>query len=246
MDSARLVIEYDPEMRNRVAEIEVPLMSNKEILEVIEVGSTLLNLRFSSEVKEGIVWFANGMAAAAHSLCLHVCNVIGVESTSKSPVFVESDALEQAVNRYIADSSDTLKFSFEQAFRKAKKTKFDNYTIVVKALATFDQDGAAKAELLANIKSVHPTYPSPNLSHCLSQLLSSERGSLIRHSASSGKYSFAEPIFRAFALTMFREKDTTPGARKSIGIRLSEASLRKLLGDDPDQMELELEINLVC
>ena len=35
VDTARQVVQYDPEMRNRVAEIQVPLMTSKEIREII-------------------------------------------------------------------------------------------------------------------------------------------------------------------------------------------------------------------
>lgn len=242
VDSAHLVIESDQEMKNRVSEIEVPLMSNPEINRIIQRGTELLNIKFDNDVVEGIVWFANGMASVAHELCLHVCNVIGVYETQSTLLTADSAALQEAVNRYIADSSDTLKFSFEKAFRRTKKTKFDNYTIVVKALAKFSQDGATKPELLGEIKKEHFDYPATNLSHCITQLLSFERGSLIRHSKSSGKYSFAEPIFRAFALTMFGKEEIAPATRKTISIRLSPASLRKLLGDDPNQLELELNV----
>ena len=240
VDSARLVIEYDPEMRNRVSEIEVPLMSNQEIEQIVQRGTELLNVKFSPDVIEGIVWFANGMAATAHALCLNVCHVIGADVTGTQMLEADRNTLEEAVNRYIADASDTLKFSFEKAFRKTKKAKFDNYTIVVKALTTFDQDGATKAELTQSIKKQYPDYPPTNVSYCLTQLLAPERGTLIRYSSSSGRYSFAEPIFRAFALTMFRKEETTVSERRSFKIRLSAESLRKLLGEDPDQMELEL------
>jgi hypothetical protein len=45
VDTARQVVEYDPEMRNRVAEIHVPLMNDEEITRLAEKGEELLNIR---------------------------------------------------------------------------------------------------------------------------------------------------------------------------------------------------------
>jgi hypothetical protein len=36
VDTARQVIEYDPEMKNRVSEIHVPLMLKEELKEIID------------------------------------------------------------------------------------------------------------------------------------------------------------------------------------------------------------------
>jgi GTPase SAR1 family protein len=48
VDSAREVIQYDPEMRNRVAEIAVPLMTEQELMQVLTKGESLLNVRFGT------------------------------------------------------------------------------------------------------------------------------------------------------------------------------------------------------
>ena len=44
--TARQVVQYDDEMRNRVAEIHVPLMESPELRELIARGEELLNIRF--------------------------------------------------------------------------------------------------------------------------------------------------------------------------------------------------------
>lgn len=43
VDTARQVVEYDPEMRNRVAEVHVPLMTDDEIRSIAKKGEALLN-----------------------------------------------------------------------------------------------------------------------------------------------------------------------------------------------------------
>jgi len=43
-ETARQVVEYDPEMRNRVSELLVPLMTHDELSEIIINGQDLLNI----------------------------------------------------------------------------------------------------------------------------------------------------------------------------------------------------------
>jgi putative addiction module component (TIGR02574 family) len=66
VDTAREVVEYDAEMRNRVSEIHVPLMSSAELREMIACGEHLLNVDISRPVVGGIVKYSNGLAAVCH------------------------------------------------------------------------------------------------------------------------------------------------------------------------------------
>jgi hypothetical protein len=206
VDSAREVVQFEPEMRNRVSEILVPLMTPRELSQIVRRGATLLGVRFSHDVIESIVWFSNGLASVCHSLCLYTCEAAGIHDTSPTVVILGANHFQQALDRYVTEASDSLKFVFEKAFRPSKKTIFDNYRIVVRALSAFDQDGATKAALHAKIKESEPKYPQSNLKHCLNQLTAEERGCIVRYSPTSASYSFADPVFRAYALSHFREK----------------------------------------
>jgi hypothetical protein len=204
VDSAREVVQYEPEMKNRVSEIPVPLMNYQELTAIIRKGANLLGVHFSHEVIQGIVWFSNGLASVCHSLCLYTCEAANVESTSQYVVHLSTSHLQKSVEKFVDESSDSLKAVFEKAFRPSKKTKFDNYRIVVRALASFGQDGATKAALYAKIRESEPNYPPTNLNHCLKQLIAEERGTIMRYSQTSASYSFADPVFRAYALTSLR------------------------------------------
>jgi conflict system STAND superfamily ATPase len=206
VDTAREVVQFDPEMRNRVSEIPVPLMSSDELSEIVKTGARLLNIKFEPRVIDSITWFSNGLASVCHALCLYACEAAGVVETLNSTMTLDESHFQKALERYVSEASDSLKHAFEKAFRSDKKTKFDNYRIVIRALASFGQDGASKADLLAKIRKSTPNYPPSNLKHCLNQLTAEDRGSLVRYSKSSGAYSFADPVFRAFALTSFREQ----------------------------------------
>ena len=131
--------------------------------------------------------------------------------TSKTLVQLDDKNFRKALERFVSDAGDTLSLVFEKAFRKRKQNEIDNYQILVQALGSFGQEGATKSELLAKIRKTAPKYPAANLNHCLKKLAEEERGSLVRHSTSSGKYSFADPIFRAYVLTRFKEERSPTG-----------------------------------
>ena len=204
--TARQVVEYDAEMRNRVAEIHVPLMTDAEIREIPEKGEALLNFSMQSRVKNGIVMYSNGLASVCHQLCLNICFAARIYETLPHHAEIETAVLEKALDRYLEDASDTLKASFDKAFRQLRKGKFDNGRLIFEALLRCGQDGATHAEILAKIKESAPDYPRGNLTLYLKQLQTDNRGALIRYMAASGRYSFSDPIYRAFALTLFEQE----------------------------------------
>jgi energy-coupling factor transporter ATP-binding protein EcfA2 len=52
VDTARQVIQYDPEMRTRVAEIAVPMMTTNELVDILQKGEKLLNINFGSHKQQ--------------------------------------------------------------------------------------------------------------------------------------------------------------------------------------------------
>ncbi|KAB8140306.1 AAA family ATPase [Chloroflexia bacterium SDU3-3] len=211
VDTARQVIEYDPEMRNRVSEIYVPLMSEYEIRQIITKGEDLLNFLVDDQVKSGITNYSNGVASVCHQLLLNICFAADIMETKiHDKQIITHQELAQALEMYLENASDTLKSAFEKAFRKTKAGRFDNNRLILRALAKSGQDGATHGELLTIIRKDQADYPSGNLTIYLNKLQSSERGSLIRYNTASGKYSFNDPIYRAFAMSLFaKEKHPT-------------------------------------
>jgi energy-coupling factor transporter ATP-binding protein EcfA2 len=139
VDTARQVVEYDSDMRNRVAEINVPLMKEGELLQVIRV-------------KNNIVKFSNGLASACHQICLNICFAAGIDETLTIHETIGDDILEKALDMYVDNASDTLKGAFEKAFYQTHKKKFDNAKMILRALINFDQDGAVRSDIFAAIK----------------------------------------------------------------------------------------------
>ncbi|WP_273028254.1 hypothetical protein [Massilia timonae] len=213
VETARQVVEYDQEMRNRIAEIEVPLMSEEEIRKIIEKGAKALNLIFPVDVQKVVSQYSSGLAAVAHQLCLNMCSAAGISHTAPYPVTITVDNLEKAITRYVEECSDTIRSNFEKARKVARKTAYKHADLILDALSTFGDKGAARSEILAVIKRSHDKYTDTMLKAQLNHLQDESRGGLLRHSQNSGLYSFSDPVYRVFAKTLFHknghiERDT--------------------------------------
>lgn len=205
VDTARQVVQYDQEMRNRIAEFQVPLMTNEESREILSKAEGLLNIAIADEIKEKIAHYANGLPSVCHHLGLNLCLVKDIQIKAEHLVAFDMSDFQKAFDQYVSEMSDTLKSAFDKAFRRKKKGKFDNCRLIVQALATFEQEGATSRELSHKIRQTEPRYPAGNLTLYVTQLTRETRGQLLRYDNDSGRYSFADPIYRAFALALLKQ-----------------------------------------
>ncbi|MCL4264806.1 MAG: hypothetical protein KJ069_16405 [Anaerolineae bacterium] len=205
VNTAREVIEYDAEMRNRVAEIQVPLMNAVELTEIVDKGQQLLNFSLRPSVKKSIVNYSNGLAAVCHQLCFNICFAAGITETLPERVMISDKELQQALEAYIEEASDTVKSAFDKALRQRKR-QYENGKLILQALIKADISGARHSEILAEIRKKEPGYPPSNLTSYLHQLQTEKKGKLLRYDSASGKYSFADPIYRFFATAVLAQE----------------------------------------
>jgi energy-coupling factor transporter ATP-binding protein EcfA2 len=154
VDTAREVVQYDPEMNTRVAEIAVPILSQEELVEILSKGEQLLNVRFGA-LKQQIAAYASGLGAVCHQIALNICLAAGIEETSNSEIWISTLNLENALKGYVADSSDTLKAAFDKAIKNKRERKFDNTRLILKAL---NECGRRRRV----IRRFAPKYPARN------------------------------------------------------------------------------------
>jgi hypothetical protein len=202
--TAREVVNYDPEMRNRVAEIFVPLMTQGELRQIITIGEELLNVSFSSRVVTGIVGYSNGLASIRHQLALNMCQSANVVETCVPAFTLDEMELKAAVQAYLDEASDTLKSVFDRAFRIKRKGKYDNTRLIIRALLDGGEEGSTHYELLARVRKIEPGYPPGNLNHFLARLQEDERGGVLRYDQQSGRYAFADPVYQAYAMFLLK------------------------------------------
>lgn len=207
VDTARQVVDYDREMRNRVAEIQVHLMTELEIEMIISKGEEALNVSFDGDLKKLIARYSNGLASVCHHLCLFMCDAAVINETCKTKFDFSVTNLEEALKFYVEEASDSIKSAFDRALRQRRKTKFDNGRLILEALSTFKEGGASRVDLHKKICRKEAKYPETNLKYMLPKLQTDEYGSIVRFDQTSGMYSFSDPIYRVFALAQFRNRD---------------------------------------
>jgi hypothetical protein len=205
VDTARQVVDYDPEMRNRVSEIHVSLMTEHEIASIIRKGEQALNITFSPDVKQLVSRHSNGLASVCHHLCLNMCVAAGITETVEGQVVhLTREHCDSALRVYVDEASDSIKGVFDKALKKRRKTQYDNAHLIIEALASLSESGAARVDIHKRILRKEPKYPETNLKYMLPKLCTSEYGGILRHESDSGRYSFSDPIFRVYALAKFQ------------------------------------------
>lgn len=208
-DSAREVIQYDQEMRNRVAEVPVTTMNEEELLELLGKGEELLNLQFGS-VKDDIAAYSSGLGAVCHQLGLYICFAAGIHETCAEKTKIDRDQLQKAIERYVMDTSDSLKAAFDLATKQQRVRRYDNTRLILKALAKLGTSGGLHSEILRVIQKDEPEYPASNLTIYLKELRSPERGEILRYQPLSGKYFFRDPIFLAYSQCLLNPPKARP------------------------------------
>ncbi|MGI2068947.1 hypothetical protein [Shewanella baltica] len=203
VNTAREVVKSDAEMRRRLSEINVPLMHESEIKEILAKGESSLNVIFSTELKEKIAHYCNGLPAIAHKLAYLMCDGADIKETlhkSQSYDFTESD-LVLAVNEYIEDESDTIKRVFDNALTHNKGEN------AIRSLFYTGQNGGNIDELFGHCKDFNIRIQKNHLESTLNELSLPKFGEIIKFDEDSHFYSFSDPFFRSFALAFFGEKD---------------------------------------
>jgi len=198
-------------MKHRVAEIHVPLMTFDEIKKIISKGEGALNIRFSENIANTVAKHCNGLASVCHHLCLNMCDAADVNQTvSGIPYRLTNDHCQRAVKNYVDEASDSIKSAFEKAL-KPRRSKENNPEVVIEALSAFREDGAARFDIHKKIKESKPGYPDHRLKFTLAKLCEPSYGSVLRFDPNSGRYSFSDPIYRAYALARYQQ----PASRES-------------------------------
>ncbi|MBO9483850.1 hypothetical protein [Salinisphaera sp. G21_0] len=216
VSTAREVVKTDREMRRRVTEIHVKLMSDEEIKKIISKGCKALNIIIPDDLQNDIVHYSNGLAAICHKLCYLMCDAAVIKSTLEESVEFNYSDLQDALKKYIKGEEDTIKDAFDRAL---KVNQVDN---TIRVIAHHDQDGARLNELFNWAKDHQIKITKKKLESDLEQLQHENYGEIIKYDGNSDKFSFSDPFYRSFALAYYEERD------KKNSKKVSEADLMKI------------------
>ncbi|WP_440711742.1 ATP-binding protein [Herbiconiux sp. YIM B11900] len=200
-DNASEILRAPSNMGGRLADIPVPPLDDDQLGALLEKSKELLNVDFD-QVRDSIIRHSVGVASITHSLARECCLAMGVRRTAESRVVITPVALETAKSAYVRTRGGNMKEDFDVALEVAQTRRYNNYAIILQALAALPEKGATHAQLIAEIRKTHDQYPAGNLTTYLKKLQTEERRSLVRKT-SEGLFRYNRPLQQAYAILRF-------------------------------------------
>lgn len=232
VNTAREVIQYDPEMRNRISEIEVPLMDKEGLREILTSGENYLNITFPELISNKIIAYSSGLPAVTHQLALLVCEENKIFETNKDsrPTKIAVKSFDEALDEYLEENSDTFKSVYETATKVRHKRKSENPTDILNAILISNKESVNVYDVKKNLKLNDKNYKGNNLKRYLDELTTSERAEILRFNKESNTYYFSNPFIKAYCQCAIRNNVKT------------EFNASRLLKEFRDTLSQELEI----
>lgn len=227
--TAREVVNYNQDIKPRVSEIPIPLLSKEELSQIIQNGAKLLNVEFEEKLIDDTVYYSNSLGSLCHQLCYSHCEEMGVEKTDKNQITINYKVLKSSIHGYVAQKSDTFQQKLDRAL-KQRKAKFENVKLILNAFIELGKEEVTYNEILTQIQEWEPDYPQSNLTVYLKPLTTGVHDEMIRYDSNSGKYSFSDPFFKAFC-AMALEKIETEGEYVKIEMKSFLAKLKDLIDE---------------
>ena len=218
VDTGREVVECDPEMKNRVAEIPVELMTDDEILSIVKKGEDSLNIEIPESLRKFIVLHANGLPATCHHICLKICRAAGIYETCPSRIGITKSHCDVGLSQYVDGCSDSIKAVFDNALKDRRRSRFQQPSFVLFALTFFDMDGMSRQGILQRIRLTESSFPEQSLKTLLEKLISFEYGNILRYDANSAKYSFTDPVYKAYAMARLKHEQKSSTSTSAVNI----------------------------
>ena len=190
--SPRELLSLDTNLSTRVDQIKVPLLTDKEIKEIIVNGCKLLNVGFSDRLSNNLVSYSNNIGALAHSMCYDICYDADIKKTKLIKKKIKDASFNIAIQGYIDKNSDTFKQTYDLITAKNKTAWY-----ILKSLNTHSNESISFQKLRDRINPKKKKISDSDIQNALEDLLKPPYG-IIRFDEDSEKYSFSTPFWKAF------------------------------------------------
>lgn len=190
--SPRELLSLDTNLSTRVDQIKVPLLTDKEIKEIIVNGCKLLNVEFSDRLSNNLVSYSNNIGALAHSMCYDICYDANIKKTTLIKKKIKDASFNIAIQGYIDKNSDTFKQTYDLITAKNKTAWY-----ILKSLNIHSNESISFQKLRDRINPKNKKISDSDIKNALEDLLKPPYG-IIRFDEDSEKYSFSTPFWKAF------------------------------------------------
>lgn len=190
VESPRELIRKEADLHNRVSELEIPMLSDKELKTLISIGSSALNISMSEALIEKIVHYSNNIASLAHQMCRDICFYNQIKKTRLRNITIDDDKFSIVIDSFIKANSDSLKCIYDLC----TKQKIGWY--VLRTMLSFSKP-ASLNEVFDKLAKAHHYYNVNEIQAALDEM-ASDRMKILQFSFKIEKYSISTPFWRAF------------------------------------------------
>lgn len=193
--SAHELIKLDPNLRTRVSEVHVPLLTDDEIRDIITNGFRLLNVVPTLSLVDKLVYYSDRLGAYAHQMCVDICKGENISQTLIKKRNIDDTSFQYAVDGFIKRSSDTFKSIYEAAVKNGlgwyvlKTFSSNNYNL------SFD-------DICKKVNKGKCSFKKCEIKEKLEELMSPSFG-IIYYNPNSEKYAFSTPFWHRFSRLQF-------------------------------------------
>lgn len=228
VNSSKDLIELDPNLNNRVADINIPLLSNSEIRNLVTNGFRLLNISIQERNIEHIIELSNNIGSVAHQLCLNICQILNIKrSRIIGNGSVSENILQESIQCFVKENSGR----FESLFDKI---------LSIGAVGSKILSMLSKAELSGlTIESIYKglsSYKESLINETLELLCSVDYEEVLRYDSNAKKFKLANPFFKVYVdmrLQLAKESKKRNKRKKNKATTYSSIyDLQKLIIDD--------------
>lgn len=191
VDTAREIIKLDNNLKQRVYECEIPLMTDVEIKEIVIRGCKLLNIEMALDLVERIVHYSNQLGALAHQLSYDVCECDGITKTQLKKRHLTGEKFANAVEGYIDARSDTLR----EVYDRAVKDPLGWY--ILRTFANRPQSKLSLKSISRKVNTADHPFSENDIALKLAELSTAEVG-ILRSDFNSSMFAVSDPFWGAF------------------------------------------------
>lgn len=209
LNSSKNLIELDPNLNDRVADFNVPLMTDEEIGLLIENGFHILNLSISERHKQRIISLSNNIASVAHQLCLNICHKLSYTKMRFFDVpLITDEIIDSSIKDYINEKSGRFKSLLDRVL--AIKSDRNVGRKILRMFIDVDFEGVYIDEIYKRFKS----FPQDTIKEILDNLCTSKYDEAFRFDEDSNKFKLINPFFQVYIKMYFQDESNIAKKKK--------------------------------
>lgn len=212
------LLTLDPDLKNRIAEIPITLLSDNIIRKIIQEGFSLLNIKISKDLEDKLVYYSAKVGSQAHQMCLDICEGAEIYQRLRKPKYLDDSVFSYAVDNFIKGQETTFGLIYNQITEK-------NNSLGRHILKILSNDYPNKLNI-KEIKNKIYNYKK-NLRFSKEELLSelemlcSPQFNVVTYNSRINKYSLSSPFWNIFLkLKYYKENpkihNYTPDKKPSV------------------------------